>query len=211
LGKWGESPLQTYFEFSMHDREKSYNITIGFSTSRQPISKIIRWFTGSACTHAFIAFHDASLKMRVVLQAEAWGFELRPWKRWRKNNILVAEYEPAAYQLEESLLYIAKLLGANFDFRSAILLGIRYRLLRWFKTGFTLNPNYSPKKLVCSEAVIRFLLKGKYKTIKHLNPELTSPGELLGTVMESKEFKEIYLNKNYLIFDRKLKKRRIIS
>ena len=195
----------------MNDREKSYNITIGFSTTKQPISKIIRWFTGSACTHAFIAFHDGSLNMRVVMQAEAWGFELRPWKRWRKSNILVAEYEPVAHPLGKSLFYLSRLLGANFDFRSAVLLGIKYWLLRWFKTGFTLNPNYSPKKLMCSEAVIRFLVKGKYKTIKHLNPELTSPGELLGTVMESKEFKKIYLNKDYLVFDRKLKKNKIIS
>ena len=195
----------------MRDIEKSYNITIGFSTTKQPISKIIRWFTGSACTHTFVSFHDASLKMRVVIQAEAWGFELRPWKSWRNNNILVAEYEPIKQSLDKSLLYLAKLLGANFDFRSAILLGIKYWLFRWFKTGFTLNPNYSPKKLMCSEAVIRFLLKGKYKSIKHLNPELTSPGELLGLVMESEEFKKVYLNKDYLEFDRKLKKNKIIS
>ena len=194
----------------MLDKEKSYNITIGFSTTKQPISKLIRWFTGSACTHAFIAFHDASLNIRVVMQAEAWGFELRPWKRWIKSNILVAEYKPDAFPLEKSLLYISKLLGANFDFKSAILLGIKYWLLRWFKTRFTLNPNYSPRKLMCSEAVIRFLLKGKYKSIKNLNPELTSPGELLGIIMESKEFKEIYLNKDYLVFDRKLKKNKII-
>ena len=33
--------------------------------------------------------------MRMVMQAEAWGYDLQPWRRWYKENILVAEFTPS--------------------------------------------------------------------------------------------------------------------
>jgi len=40
----------------------------------------------------------------------------------------------------------------------------------------------SPTKLMCSEGVVRFLQFGQYEFATGLNPEATSPGELLDLV-----------------------------
>ena len=80
----------------MAQTKSSSSITIGFSTTRLLSSRIIRWITQSSCSHAFIAFDDRSLEMRMVMQAEPWGYELRPWDRWIRDNTLVAEFRPVA-------------------------------------------------------------------------------------------------------------------
>ncbi len=181
---------------------RDYQITIGFSTTDLFISRFIRWITDSACSHAFIAFTDHALNMRMVMQAESWGFELRPWKRWLKNNTLVAEFEPVAGDLEEALLYLANSLGTKFDYRSALYIGLRSKFRLWKKSRFTLNPNFSPTKLTCAEAVTRFLQRGGYRAVAGLNPEITGPDLLLQKVLQGKdEFQPVYINRSFLKYD----------
>jgi hypothetical protein len=192
---------------AMKNIPRQQSITIGFSTTRLFISGLIRWATRSSCSHAFIAFYDRDLNMRMVMQAQSWGFELRPWNRWKRENILVAEFRPASNHLDQSLCNIAHRLGTKFNYRSAVLIGIRSLFSSWYKNRFTLNINQSPWKLTCSEAVIRFLHTARYKTVRGLDPETTSPGRLLREILQNKdEFKPVHLNKNYLIFDRVLGK-----
>lgn len=188
---------------SQHHR----NITIGFSTTRQASSRFIRWITASACSHAFIAFDDSVLNLRMVMQAQSWGFELRPWNRWLRENILVAEFAPVAGPLDGALTRLAGRLGTKFNYRSAIFIGIKSLLASWYKNRFTLNINRSPWKLTCSESVVRFLQYGNYRTAARLDPETTSPGRLLREVMCGKdEFRPISINARYLLFDRSIRK-----
>ena len=105
-------------------KRNANNITIGFSTTNQFISGLIRWATRSSCSHAYIAFYDQTLDMRMVLQSQPWGLEVRPWNRWITENILVAEYEPVSGKLDNSLKYIGGLLGTSFDYSSAFITGI---------------------------------------------------------------------------------------
>lgn len=192
----------------MKTSSRNTNITIGFSTTRLLISGLIRRITRSSCSHAFIAFYDRDLEMRMVMQAQSWGFELRPWKRWVRENILVAEFRPVSHPMERALQAIAHRLGTKFNYRSAILIGIRSILASWYKNRFTLNINQSPWKLTCSEAVIRFLRNAKYEAVSTLNPETTSPGRLLREILKSrKEFKPLHLNKKYLEFDMALRRK----
>ncbi len=143
--------------------------------------------------------------MRIIMQAKAWGFELRPLKRWLKKNILVAEFKPKAKPLDSALLSIAELLGTKFDFKSGICVLIRSFLLRWTKAAFSLRVGSSPSKLICSEAVIRLLGKADYQTVRGLDPETTSPGELLRAVMGNpEEFEMMNRNTAYLSYDRKV-------
>jgi hypothetical protein len=189
----------------MKNSTPALNITVGFSTTRLLTSRLIRWATRSSCSHAFIAFDDRALRMRMVMQAASWGYELRPWKRWIRENLLVAEFTPQGQPLDETLRLIAGKLGSRFDYKSALLTGIKGKFDLWHKSRFSLNLNRSPWKLTCSEAVVRFLQLGKYRTASGLDPETTSPGELLERILGNEnEFRAVYLCHYYLRFDRKL-------
>ncbi len=182
------------------------NITIGFSTQNNLSSRLIRWITQSPCSHSFIAFDDSALRMRLIMQAKAWGFELRPLKRWLNKNLVVAEFKPMAQPLEGALLAIAELLGTKFDYRSGIVVLLVSLFVRWTKSRFSLKVNSSPSKLICSEAVIRLLKMADYKAVRDLNPEITSPGALLRVVMGNPdEFELSNRNTTYLSYDRKLR------
>lgn len=192
----------------MNNSYRQQHITVGFSTTRLLISGIIRWATRSSCSHAFIAFYDRDLNMRMVMQAQSWGFELRPWNRWTRENILVAEFRPASRPLEKGLQTIAHRLGTKFNYRSAIIIGIKSLLSSWHRNRFSLDINQSPWKLTCSEAVIRLLRSARYETVSGLDPETTSPGRLLREILANrKEFKPLHLNSKYLSFDRALRER----
>ncbi len=189
----------------MKSLKNNCNITIGFSTTRLLSSRIIRWATRSSCSHTFIAFDDKFLGMRMVMQAESWGFELRPWDRWIRHNTLVAEFRPVGPSLNDALRKLSRNLGTKFDYRSAFIIGLKSLVQSWSRNRFTLNLNQSPWKLTCSEAVVRFLKHGGYASVKKSDPETTSPGLLLKAVLASRaEFKTMYLKIRYLSFDRTL-------
>lgn len=165
--------------------EEVLNITIGFSTTNKLISRLIRWVTRGKVSHAWIAFTDPCLGTRLVMQAEAWGFEIRTWERWKTQNLLIAEYRPLQ-NMTRPLRSIAKSLGVKYDWKSAFFAG----LWRWF--GVWLRGRFnSPKKLMCAEAVIRFLQFGEVVAVAHLDPEVTSPARLLKEVSTSTEFEKV--------------------
>lgn len=161
------------------------NITIGFSTTNKLISRVIRWVTRGKVSHAWIGFYDPTLEMRFVMQAESWGFEVRPWKRWLLENTLVAQFCPKK-DLTKSLKWIARSLGLKYDWKSAFFAG----LWRWFGVWIRGRFN-SPKKLMCAEAVIRFLQHGGVVAAGHFDPEVTTPARLLQAVEQSTEFQRI--------------------
>lgn len=154
------------------------NVTIGFSTTRKWISAVIRWVTGSPVSHAWIAFDDPSIGLRMVLQAEAWGVELRPWDRWSKENVARAEltvgYELAPIKLVD---LIKGALGARYDWKSAGLVGVARWVRRWVASRFSLRVSRTPGRLMCAEVVAVYLdmLGWKHAGI---DVELTSPIEL---------------------------------
>jgi hypothetical protein len=152
----------------------SLEITIGFSTTNKFLSRVIRWVTRSPCSHAWIAFNAPVLGMRLVMQAESWGYELRPWARWKHENILVAEFIPRRKPLDNSLKWIATFLGTRYDYRAALLAGLWHWLGRAMRGKFN-----DPDKLMCSEGVIRFLQKAEYEAVADMDPEITSPKRLL--------------------------------
>lgn len=157
-------------------------ITVGFSTTNKLMSRVIRWVTRGKVSHAWISFYDPTLEMRLVMQAEAWGFEVRPWERWVTENTLIAQFRPVR-NLDKSLKWIAKSLGTKYDWKSAFFAG----LWRWFGVWIRGRLN-SPKKLMCAEAVLRFLRHGGVVATAHLDPEVTPPVRVLRAVETSDEF-----------------------
>jgi len=164
---------------------KDLQITIGFSTTNKLMSRIIRWVTRGNVSHAWIAFYDHCLDTRLVMQAETWGYEVRPWERWQRENILIAEFK-TQQDMTISLRWIAPALGAKYDWTSAFFSGVKRWLGRWVKSHFN-----SPKKLMCAEAVIRFLQHSGSYAVSNLDPETTTPASLLRAVNTSSEFQKV--------------------
>lgn len=167
-------------------------IVIGFSTTKKIISRIIRWISKSKVSHAWIGFYDETLEMKMVMQAEMTGYEVIPISRWKRKNILKYVFTSDSLPLHDGLLYIAKYLGVEYDFLSALKTGLK----RWFKKLFK-RPLQSPKKLMCSESVTLALQKAGAKCVYNVNTEMISPGELLKLVEGSKEFRSVKWPENY--------------
>ena len=159
-----------------------FEVTIGFSTTNRIASRLIRWLTRAPCSHAWVAFYDAALGLRMVMQAEWWGFELRPWTRWVHENILVAEYQVMGLDMAAPLRTLAQELGSDYDFKSALWVGLRGWFHRWVRARLTLRPSRTPHKLMCSEAVTQLLLWAGAPLPNGIDPELVSPGDLLRLV-----------------------------
>lgn len=158
------------------------NVTIGFSTTNKFMSRVIRWATRGKVSHAWVSFHDKCLDTYFVMQAETWGYELRTWDRWKKENILMAEFEPSV-DISQSVTWMARTsLGKKYDWTSAFFSGIRRWIGKWIKGRFK-----SPKRLMCSESVIRILLHSEVSGFSGLDPETTSPSSLLSKCLDNDE------------------------
>ena len=128
-------------------------VHIGFSTTGGWLSRIIRRMTGSPVSHSFVVYHSAAFGKDMVLEASGHGFRIMSWRRFDKENKLVAMYRLKLPDevLHQALGKLADRLGDAYDTLS--LFG--YLLRKWFRLKRV--PFDSRKKLVCSEAVALFL------------------------------------------------------
>jgi len=112
------------------------------------------------------------------MQAEAWGVELRPRRRWDKENkalaIFSVKHDPDGEVLRQ---LVSETLGAKYDWSAAGMVGVLGWVRRWVRARFPLRPSRSPGRLMCAELVTRYL--HKMDLAKHLDEETTSPLELL--------------------------------
>ena len=127
---------------------------IGFSTPKtfNPVSLLVRKFTGSRASHAFFVYHDVDFDMAMVMEAHELGFRLTPFERFTKHNKLVALIEPKN-PIDIGLRVVAqRYLGSMYDY--AGLFGMAVVMLgRWFKLKWR-SPWRGAKNVYCSEAVI---------------------------------------------------------
>lgn len=126
---------------------------IGFSTPKHfnPVSWLVRKFTGSTASHAFFVYHDVDFDMEMVLEAHELGFRLTPFKRFLVKNKLVGLYVPKT-SIDEGLKYVAqRYLGTGYDY-GGLLGQIAVQLGRWLKRKWK-NPLRGATNVFCSEAV----------------------------------------------------------
>lgn len=161
------------------------NVSVGFSTTAKWISGVIRWITRGRVSHAWISFYDPCLDTRFVMQAEWWGYELRPRARWERENLLVAEYELPDLDMVSAVLSMTKEIGSPYDWWSAFWSGAKSWLRRWFGSRFSLRPSRTPHQLMCSEAVARILADAGFPFQEGILLELVSPTDLEKVVRES--------------------------
>lgn len=128
-------------------------VHLGLSTTGSWLSGVIRRITGSPVSHAFLVYKSEAFGKDMVLEASGQGFRVMAWKRFDKQNKLVAMYrlELPDPVVREALGKLADRLGDAYDTLS--LFG--YLLRKWFRLKRV--PFDSRQKLVCSEAVALFL------------------------------------------------------
>lgn len=161
-------------------------ITVGFSTTGKLLSRLIRLVTRGKVSHAWVAFDDEFLRIRFVAQAESWGYEVRPWRRWLRENRRVAEFSLPCVspdRLRRALLRLARRLGAPYDWESAGLSG----LFRWFRILLRGRLRATPRRMMCSEAVVTFLQDAGVSVAADMDPERTTPAELYEAALANPE------------------------
>ncbi len=153
----------------------SYDVIVGFSTTNLLISKIIRKLTRSNVSHSWISYYDKTLNQRMVMQAELFGFEVIPFDRWIRKNTFVRAF--VVENNNNALAQIASFIGEEYDVKSILRLAIKKIFGKVWR-----KPYKNPLKLMCSEAVLRFLqFTGEFP---ELDPEEIEPGELMRLLEE---------------------------
>lgn len=151
-------------------------VWVGFSTSRHWISAAIRWFTRSRASHAFIVYESHELATRVILEAH-YTFRALPYDFFARRNKIVAEVEIANCDKAAVVRKTAQFLGTDYDY-TGIVGGIVVSIGRWLKRRWS-NPTGDPHTVTCSEAVTRALKAGLYPGVETLDPEATTPQDLM--------------------------------
>jgi hypothetical protein len=164
-------------------------VLVGFSTARSwnPLSALIRWVTGSSCSHAWLLYDDEDLRMLMVMESHI-TFQLVPYEAWLKSNRVVALYHPG-HDLNPGLRELALRLGSYYDVGG--LLGVLpVKLGRWLKATFrglrlrVRNPWNSSGALFCSEAVAFALQASDFPGAQRLERTSVSPQELCEFLFE---------------------------
>lgn len=164
-------------------------ISVGFSTGKHSIvSSIIRWATKSETSHAFIIIdrldiaptkHHAAQTIReqFILEADVGGFQLYPYRLFRKRNNIVAEITPKVDLTYAVADAIEKMLGEGYDYLG-LFSGALMMIARAFGKRIH-NPFHASKAMFCSEAVTKILHLAKYPGAESLVPADTTPQDLL--------------------------------
>ena len=84
-------------------------VRVGFSTPKSfnPVSWLVRKFTGSRASHAFFVYHDADWDMDVVLEAHELGIRLLPLAHFERTNRVVKLVTPK-YPIDAGLAMVEK-------------------------------------------------------------------------------------------------------
>jgi hypothetical protein len=152
---------------------------IGFSTPKHfnPVSWLVRKFTGSRASHTFFVYLDVDFDLEFVMEAHELGFRLVPFERFKEANTLVGLFEPVK-PVDEGLKFVAgRYLGTGYDYGG--LLGELVVIAgRWFKRKWR-NPIRSSSHVFCSEAVCMAMLQSPgYEDFKE-DPDSVDPQTLL--------------------------------
>lgn len=146
---------------------------VGFSTTNMIISRIVRWFTNSKCSHAFmvIDLYDKPW----VLESGYFGIVLLPLDKFAKANKIVALVPVDVPQI--NVVSAMEELGDAYDFGG--LVGAMFPIVgRWFKARWN-NPFNSSRAMFCSEFVVTALQHANFPGSDTLVPANTSPQNLM--------------------------------
>ncbi len=147
-------------------------VSLIFTTSGHWVSRLIRFFTRSPVSHVMIG-HEY-LRQPISLHADTRGIIIETREKSLKGREVYAEYRIIqGVHLQKSI----ELLGQDYDFKGLIGFAIHV-IAKWLRWKIR-NPFTSSKEMFCSEFVVRMNQCGCIPEFDGLDPELTSPGDLL--------------------------------
>jgi len=158
------------------------NVAIGFSTSNGIVSRVIRWFTKSKVSHAWVSFDSKTLGLRLIMHATGGGYRLNHWEKWAAKNKVVAQFV-SREDFTDGVRLMARQLGKKYDLWSALFLGFK----RWVGKLFR-NPVRNKDRLHCSEAITLLLQTHGYAA--NIDPESSTPGDLYQYCLKEDAFIE---------------------
>lgn len=165
-----------------HERPKPEpsrpQVVIGFSTPTRfnVLSWAIRKITGSRASHAWLGVVDPLFRLEMVMEAHTTGMRLVPRALFATTNRVVAVARPQG-DFSAALAGAGKCLGEKYDLGG--LFGMAFVLVaRWLRLKAR-NPFNDTNALFCSEAVVQVLKAARYPGSERLEPECTSPEDLL--------------------------------
>lgn len=155
------------------------SIHIGFSTPKKfnPVSAVVRWFTGSQASHSFFIYFDKEWKMDMVMEAHEVGFRLLPYERFKQANNVVATYTPLMDINAGTARVVKEFLGRAYDFGG--LFGMAVVLFGRFLRRKWRNPWNSSHAAFCSEACALALLYSDFPQAETLHPTEMGPQDLM--------------------------------
>jgi hypothetical protein len=146
-------------------------VRIGFSTTNQWISRLIRWVTDAEVSHVFLIYNDNKLDQDMVLDVAFSGYRVLPLDLFARHNTIVHVVEPAV-DLTPGMRVVARWLGRPYDWRAFVAFS------RWFRS-LRNNPTENPKAIICTEVVVHALRLSGYPGSVELDPKGTTPQALL--------------------------------
>ena len=150
---------------------------VGFSSSKEVMSKAIMLFTHSNVSHSYIVFEAAGEQL--VVQACAKGVICDHYDNFRQKHTIVAEYELLIPPEQQHLIlsYALRQLTKSYDFLG--ILGFAWVLVNK-AIGIHVNqPFRNRSSYYCSELIVAALQSANFTTSHLLDQDLTSPEELM--------------------------------
>lgn len=153
------------------------NVKIGFSTSSWWVSRLIRWCTRAAVSHAFLLIDDVPGMPPLVCEAEWCGWKLSTRAALTKGGTRIVKLVEPKTPLTDAFIASLAWLDEKYDYTG--LLGMAWVSFgRWFGKKWR-NPLRSSRSLFCSEGVVYVLRDAGYPGADALDPQSVSPDDLL--------------------------------
>ena len=157
------------------------NTRIGFSTTKAWVSRLIRFFTGAAVSHAWLLYFDVEFGREMVLEATLEGVRIVPLDVFQKQNVVVKIALPRK-DLAAGLLKAGELLGERYDFFG--LFGMLWVLIgHWLKRKWH-NPWNTSQAMFCSEFVAQVLKWSDYPGTDYWDVSAISPEDLYTCIIK---------------------------
>ena len=158
---------------------------VGFSTRKyNPVSALVRFFTGAKCSHAWILVPDTFFGIPLVLEATEVGVRLIDATLFWKRNTIVRVYKPAI-DLTDAVRTSGDVLGDIYDFWGLLGMGVVTLAARWLHKKIT-NPLQNPHSLFCSELIMQIMRKAKLPHAEEFDPGTTSPQMIYAFLADQK-------------------------
>lgn len=154
-------------------------IQIGFSTSDWWVSRVIRWFTRSPVSHAFLLLtgeHAHPLFGDLVLEAEWCGWDLSTRAALTRGTTHIVELVTPIVPLDDAIRKAGEWLKEAYNYEGIAgeaIVNIGRRLGKRWR-----NPLRNSRSMFCSEAVTYVLQAANYPGAYTLDPQSTSPADL---------------------------------